>query len=174
MCFSHPFHAEHGMGKVIDPFLQHPNVRQHQVARKSWESVCNTWWENFASMCVSSWRCAWFSAPDLGRLRRHSIAMGVAHNKLQWGKLVWTHCSIHHMYFFAKKWRILSKFSCLAMEGSHRRLKRMLRNSRGLSLLRGRPGVQVVLDKHTMDDSLAAHGSDATKMAQHGQDPSVP
>ena len=73
--------------------------------------------------------------------------------------------------FFAKKWRILSKFSCFAMEGSHRRLKRMLQSSRGLSLLRGRLGVQVVVDNHTIDDSLAAHGWDAIKRAQHRQGP---
>ena len=64
------------------------------------------------------------------------------------------------MYFFARKWRILSKFSCFAMEGSHRRLKRMLRNSEGLSLLRGRLGVQVVVDNHTIDDSLRREGWD--------------
>ena len=46
--------------------------------------------------------------------------------------------------FLGKKWTILSKFSCFAMEGSHQRLKRMLRNSGCLSLLRGRLGVQVV------------------------------
>ena len=73
--------------------------------------------------------------------------------------------------YFAKKLRILSKFSCFAMEGSHRRLKRMLRNSGGLSLLRGRRGVQVVVNNHAIDDSLAAHGWDATKRAQHGQGP---
>ena len=75
------------------------------------------------------------------------------------------------MYYFAKKWRILSKFSYFAMEGSNRRLKRMLRNSGGLSLLRGRLGVQVVVDNHTIDDSLWSHGWDATKRAQHGQGP---
>ena len=78
---------------------------------------------------------------------------------------------IDHMYCFAKKWRILSKFSYFAMEGSHRRLKRMLRKSGGLSLLRGRLGVQVVVDNHTIDDSLWPHGWDATKRAQHGQGP---
>ena len=82
---------------------------------------------------------------DLGRLRNPSIAMGTAHNELQWGKPLWTHLWIDHVYYFAKKWRILSKFSCFAMEGSHRALKRMLRNSGGLSLLRGRLGVQVVI-----------------------------
>ena len=46
----------------------------------------------------------------------------------------------------------------------------MLRNSGGLSLLRGRLGVQVVVDNHTTD-SLWSHGWDATKRAQHGQGP---
>ena len=39
--------------------------------------------EYFASMCVFAWRSAWFSGADLGRLRRHSIAMGAAHNELK-------------------------------------------------------------------------------------------
>ena len=39
---------------VMDACQQHPSVRQHQVARKSWESVRKTWWGNFASMCVCS------------------------------------------------------------------------------------------------------------------------
>ena len=47
----------------------------------------------------------------------------------------------------------------------------MLPNSGGLSLLRGRLGVQVVVDNHTIDDSLAAHGWDATKRAHNGQGP---
>ena len=84
--------------------------------------------------------------------------MGAAHNELQWGKLLWTHLWIDHVYYFAKKWRILSKFSSFTMEGSHRRLKHMLRNSGGLSL-----GVQMVVDNHTIDDSLWSHGGDATK-----------
>ena len=65
---------------------------------------------------------------------------------------------VDHMYFFARKWRILSKFLCFAMESSHRRLKRMLCNSGGLSLLCGRLGVQVVVDNHTIDDSLRREG----------------
>ena len=165
------FMRNRGWEKIIDACLEQPSVRQHQVGEKSWESVCKTWWENFASMCVYAWRSAWFSGADLGRLPNHSIAMGAAHNELHWGKLLWTHLWIDHMYYFAKKWRILSKFSCFAMEGSHRRLKRMLRNSGGLSLLRGRLGVQVVVDNHTIDDSLWLHGRDATKRAQHGQGP---
>ena len=150
------FMRNRGWEKIIDACLEQPSVRQHQVGGKSWESVCKTWWENFASICVYAWRSAWFSGADLGRLRNHSIAMGAAHNELQWGKLLWTHLWIDHMYYFAKKWRILSKFSCFAMEGSHRRLKRMLRNSGGLSLLRGRLGGQVVVDNHTIDLPLVA------------------
>ena len=73
------------------------------------------------------------------------------------------------MYFFARKWRILSKFSCFAMEGSHRRLKPMLRNSGGLSLLHGRLGVPVVVDNHTMDHSLRREGWDVTKRSMFGQ-----
>ena len=165
------FMRNRGWENIIDACLEQPSVRQHQVGGKSWESLCKTWWENFASMCVYAWCSAWFSGADLGRLRNHSIAMGAAHNELQWGKLLWTHLWIDHMYYFAKKWRILSKFSCFAMEGSHRRLKRMLRNSGGLSLLRGRLGVQVVVDNHTIHDSLWLHGWDATKGAQHGQGP---
>ena len=168
------FMRNRGWEKVMDACLQHTSVRQHQVARKSWESVCKTWWENFASMCVFAWRSACVSGADLGGLRRHSIATGAAHNELYFGKLLWTHLCIDHMFFFfAKKLRILSQFSRFAMEGSHRR--HMLGNSRGLSLLRGRLGVQVLVDNQTIDDSFAAHGWDATKRAQNGQGPiSVP
>ena len=92
------FMRNRGWEKIIDACLEQPSVRQHQVGGKSWESVCKTWWENFASMCVYAWRSAWFSGANLGRLRNHSIAMGAAHNELQWGKLLWTHLWIDHMY----------------------------------------------------------------------------
>ena len=59
---------------------------------------------------------------------------------LQWPKLLCSHLWIDHMFFCAHKWRILSKCSCFAMEGGRRRPKHMLRNSGGLSLLRGRLG----------------------------------
>ena len=165
------FMQNKGRTKVIDACLWHPIVRQHQVGGKSWESVCKTWWESFASMCVFAWRSARFTGANLGRLWGHSLAMGTAHNELQWGKRVWTHLRINHMYFFSKKWRILSNFSCFAMDGSHRRLKRIFRNMRGLTFHRGRLGVQVVMGNHTIDDNLAAHGWDATKRAQHGPGP---
>ena len=108
---------------------------------------------------------------EQARLRGHSLAMGIAHNELQWANLCGCIFGSNTCIFFAKKWRILSKFSCFAIEGTHPRLKRMLRNTGGLSLLRGRLGLQVVADNHTIDDSLVAHGWDATKRAQHGQGP---
>ena len=92
---------------------------------------------------------------------------------LQWPKLLWSHLWIDHMYFFARKWIILRKFSCFAMEGNHRRLKRMLRNSGGLSLPRGRLGVQGVVDNHTIDDSLRREGWDVTKRSMRGQGPVI-
>ena len=165
------FMRNRGWEKLMDACLQHPTVRQHQVGGKSWESVCKTWLQNFSSMCVFTWRSAWFSGAHLGRLRSHRIAMGAAHHELHWGKLLSTHLWIDHMELFAKKWRILSKFSYFATEGSQRAVKRMLRNRGGLSLLRGRLGVQVVVDNHTIDDSLWSHGWHATKRAQNRQGP---
>ena len=97
--------------------------------------------------------------------------MGKAHLVLQWPKLVWSHLWIDHVYFFARKWRILSKFSCFAMEGSHRRPKCMLCNSGGLSLPRGRLLVQVVVDNHTIDDGLRREGWDVTNRSIRGQGP---
>ena len=103
--------------KVMDACL-HPSVRQHQVVGKSWQSFCKTLLENFASMCVFAWRSAWFSGANLGRLPRHSVAMGAAHNELRYGKFLRKHLSIdHRFFFFAKKWRISSKFSRFAMGG---------------------------------------------------------
>ena len=77
------FMRNRGWEKVMDACLQHPIVRQYPVGGKSWESVCKTWSETFASMCVFAWRSAWFFGPNLGRIRSHSIAMGAAHNELQ-------------------------------------------------------------------------------------------
>ena len=97
----------------------------------------------------ASWQTGWLSGGHTGRLPECSTGMGKAHLVLQWPKLLWSHLWTDHMYFFAHKWRFLSTFSCFAMEGSHRGLKRMPRDSGSLSLLRGCLGVQVVVDKHT-------------------------
>ena len=47
----------------------------------------------------------------------------------------------------------------------------MLRKSGGLSLLRGRIGTQVVVDNHTIDDSLWLHWWDPTKGQNMGKGP---
>ena len=73
--------------------------------------------------------------------------------------------------FLAGKWRILSKFASFAMEGSHQRLKRMLCNSGGLSLLRGRLGLQVVVVNNTIDDTLRRERWGPTKRSMCGQGP---
>ena len=122
-------------------------------------------------MCIYAWRTSWLSGADLGRLRECSIAVGKAHLLLEWPKLLLSHLLIDHMYFFARQWRTLSKFSFFAIEGSHRRLKSMLCNNGGLSLLRGRPGVLLVVDNYTIDDSLRAKWWDVTKRSMRGQGP---
>ena len=39
---------------------------------------------------------------------------------------------IDHMYAYVARWGTIAKFSCFALEGSHVRLKRLLRNSGGV------------------------------------------
>ena len=127
-------------------------MNNKQVGGRLWGDVCREWWDNFAKMFVYAWQTGSLSGGDVGRLRECSIRMGKAHLVLQWPKPPRSHLWIDHMYFFARKWRILSKFSCFA-----------LRNGGGLSLLRGRLGVEVVVDNHPIDDSLRREGWDVTK-----------
>ena len=61
-----------------------------------------------------------------------------------------------------------SKFFCFTTEGSHCRLKLMSRNSSGLSLLRNRFGVHLVVDNHTIDDNLRHEGWYVTKRSMRG------
>ena len=156
---------------LIDVCLEEGGMNNKRVGGRPWGDVCRQWWDNFAKMCIYALRTCWLSGADLGRLRECSIAMGKAHLLLERPKLLWSHFWIDYMYFFARQRRKLSKFSCFAMEGSHRRLKRMLRNSGGPSLLHGRLGVQVVVDNHSIDDSLRAEGWDVTKRFMCGQGP---
>ena len=139
---------------LITICLEEGGTNNERVGSRLWGDVCREWWDNFAQVCVYAWQTDWLSGGKVGRLRECRIRMGEAHLVLQWPELLLPHLWIDHMYLFARKWRILSKFSCFAMEGSHRRLKRMLCNSGGLSLLRGRLGVQVVVDNHSIDDNL--------------------
>ena len=54
----------------------------------------------------------------------------------------------------------IAKCSFFALEGSHVRLKRLLRNSGWVSLLKDRPGLQFVVDNHTLDDNLRKEGGE--------------
>ena len=47
----------------------------------------------------------------------------------------------------------------------------MSRNSGGPNLLRGRVGLHVVVDNHTIDDSLRREGLDVTKRSMRSQGP---
>ena len=73
-------------------------------------------------------------------------------------------------FFFCAKHLIMwSKLSYFAVEGTHWKLKRMLCSRKGLSLVRERLLVQMVVGNHTMNASLVAHGCDTTRRAQRGQ-----
>ena len=65
---------------------------------------------------------------------------------------------VDHMYAYVARWGTIARFSCFALEGSHVRLKRLLRNSGGVSLLNDRSGLQCVVDNHTLDDHLRKEG----------------
>ena len=104
-------------------------MNSKQVGGRLWGAVCRELGDKFAQMGLYAWQTDSLSGGNVGRLHECSIRMGRAHLVLQRPKLLWSHLWIDHLYFFARKWRILTKFACFAMEGSHRRLKRMLRNS---------------------------------------------
>ena len=87
------FMRNDGWEKVIDACLQHSRVGQHQIPRKSWEPLCKTWWENFASI----------SAANLGRLRRHGTSMGTTRNELQWDKRLWTPLWMNRLFLFLQR-----------------------------------------------------------------------
>ena len=156
---------------LIAVCLEEGGMNNKRVGGRPWGDVCRQWSDNFAKICIYAWCTSWLSGADLGRLRECSIAMGKGHLLLEWPKLLWSHLWIDHLSFFARQWRTLSKFSCFAMEGSHRRLKRMLGNNGGLILLGGRLDVHVIVDNHTIDDSLRAQGWDVTKRSMRGQGP---
>ena len=64
-------------------------------------------------------------------LLQGQLTMGARHLDVGWGKTLWTHMWIDHMYAYVAQWGTIAKFSCFALEGSHVRLKRLLRNSWG-------------------------------------------
>ena len=134
-----------------------------------WNDRCTQWWEAFALWCKYAWQSDFLTGAHLSNLREACVTMGRNHNALRFPKLLWSHLWIDHIYAYARRWRTLSKFSCFIVEGSHRRFKRMLRNSGGISVLKQRSGLQVVVDNHTVDDSLCLVGWDVTSRAAKTQ-----
>ena len=63
-----------------------------------------------------------------------------------------------HMFAYLHRWGTLAKFNCFALERSHVRLKRLLRNREGVSLLNNELGLQCAMDNHTLDDHLRKEG----------------
>ena len=75
------------------------------------------------------------------------------------------HMWIDHMNADMAKWGTSVMFSCFILDGSHVRLKKMLRNSGALSLLHDELGLQCVVDNHTLDDNLRKEGWDPLSKA---------
>ena len=98
---------------LITTCLEEGGLNNKRVGGRLWDDVCRKWGDNFTVMCVYACQAEWRCGGDVGRLHECSIQMGTAHLVLQWPKLPCSHLWINHMYFFARKWRILSQFSCL-------------------------------------------------------------
>ena len=86
-------------------------------------------------MCVAAWRSSFFDGAALRALFESSRRMAESHLRIGFAQLLWSHLWIDHMYALAKLWRNLARFSCFDLEGS---LRRLLRNSGGVCVLKGR------------------------------------
>ena len=73
---------------------------------------------------------------------------------------------IDHMFAYLCRWGTLARFNSFALEGSNVRLKRLLRNIGGVSLLHNKSGLQCVVDNHTLDDHLRKEGWELTSRDQ--------
>ena len=93
--------------------------------------VCREWWEAFATMSNVAWEDDFLSGLEQRALLQKQLTMGARHLDLGWGKPMWTHMWIDHMYAYVAQWGTIARFSCFAFEGTHVRLKWLLRNSGG-------------------------------------------
>ena len=146
--------------RLWGPLLQlvAPVIGNHQVGGRPWVDVCTEWWEAFAAMAEVACKDDFLSGAEQRALLQRQRTMGARHLDLGWGKTLWTHMWVDHMYAYVARWGTIARFSCFALEGSHVRLKRLLRNSGGVSLLNDRSGLQCVVDNHTLDDHLRKEG----------------
>ena len=146
--------------RMWGPLLQlvAPVIGNHQVGGRPWLDVCTEWWEAFAAMAELAWKDDFLSGAEQRALLQRQRTMGAWHLDLGWGKTLWTHMWVDHMYAYVARWGTIARLGCFALEGSHVRLKRLLRNSGGVSLLNDRSGLQCVVDNHTLDDNLRKGG----------------
>ena len=128
-----------------------------------WARGVVDWFEAFQVTCIYAWKTDFLGRGDLDKLGNALVCMGRVHRGLGWKVTMWVHHWIDHMLWYAKKWLILGVFSCFRMEGSHRRLKSLLRRSGGTAWMGGKMGLQGVVDGHTLDDALAGEGYDTTR-----------
>ena len=156
--------------RLVDELVGLRGMAEHTVeGGERWEDVCCRWWGAFLEACGIVWQTKMLSGKVLRLLFNSCQVMGVCHRLLGFKVTLWAHLWVDHMHAYACLWRTLARFGCFAVEGSHRRLKRMLRNSGGVSLLHGRNGLQVVVDNHTIDDSLLGYGWDVNNRAGRPQ-----
>ena len=91
-------------------------------------------------MAEVAWKDDFQSGAEQRALLQRQLTMGARHLDLGWGKTLWTHMWVDHMYAYVAGWGTIATFSCFALEGNHVRLKRLLKNSGGVSLLNERSG----------------------------------
>ena len=113
-------------------------------------------------MCKAAWKRDFQSGHEQVGLLKEQRTMGVKRVALGWSKTMWTHIRIDAD---VAKWGTLARLSCFSLEGSHVTLKRMLRNSGGVSLLHDKLGLQCVVDNYTLDDNLRKEGWDTLSKA---------
>ena len=77
------------------------------------------------------WKDDFLRGAEQRALLQRQVTMGARHLNLGGGKTFWTHMWIDHRYTYVAPWGTIAKFSCFALQGSHVRLKRLLRNSWG-------------------------------------------
>ena len=159
-------------GALVAVLEAEPGMRGHTIdvdGGMLWGDACRAWWSSFAATCSLVWQTRFLDGAQLQELWESCTTMARLHKALGFSIVLWSHLWIDHLYAFARKWRTVARFACFVVEGSHRRLKRMLRNSGGVGLLRGKSGLQVVIDNHTVDDSLLHLGWDVAQRAGKAQ-----
>ena len=82
-------------------------IGNHQVWGRPWVDVCTEWWEAFAAMAEVAWKGDFLSGGEQRALLQRQVTMGARHLDLGWGKTLWTHMWIDHMYAYVAKLRTI-------------------------------------------------------------------